>query len=122
VVRAVLGACGNGRVAAGAVPGRGGDRHRVAAEAASQCLLLRDIFGSPFRRVQIQRSWLAWNGGTVLQLAEGIYEERAFDRLPILADALEEAGCIDTAILDHCRGPGPHVRGCWVIDLILGKG
>jgi hypothetical protein len=54
-------------------------------------------------------------------LAQGIYDERAFERLPILADALEDAGCTDAAILVHCRGPGPHVRGCWVVDLILGK-
>ncbi len=54
-------------------------------------------------------------------LARSIYDDRAFDRLPVLADALEDAGCTDAAILDHCRGPGPHVRGCWVVDLILGK-
>ena len=58
---------------------------------------------------------------TVVQLAQSIYDDRAFDRLPILADALEEAGCTDAAILDHCRGPGPHVRGCWAVDLLLGK-
>lgn len=57
----------------------------------------------------------------VLQLANAIAEERAFDRLPILADALEEAGCTDEAILAHCREPGPHVRGCWVVDLLLRK-
>jgi hypothetical protein len=64
---------------------------------------------------------LTWNDGIVIKLAQAIYEERAFDRLPILADALEEAGCSDTEILAHCRGPGPHVRGCWVVDLLLGK-
>jgi hypothetical protein len=62
-----------------------------------------------------------WNDGAVVKLAESIYTERAFDRLPILADALEDAGCTDAAVLDHCRGPGPHVRGCWVVDLVLGK-
>jgi hypothetical protein len=60
-----------------------------------------------------------WRTSTVLALAEGVYAERAFDRLPILADALRDAGCEDEQILDHCRGPGPHVRGCWVIDLLL---
>jgi hypothetical protein len=55
------------------------------------------------------------------RLASHIYDSRAFDRLPILADALEEAGCKDAEILAHCRGPGPHVRGCWVVDLVLGK-
>jgi hypothetical protein len=48
-------------------------------------------------------------------------EERAFERLPILADALQDAGCENADILDHCRGPGPHARGCWVVDLILDK-
>jgi hypothetical protein len=82
----------------------------------------RDIFGPPpLRCVSAQRSWLAGNGGTVLKIAQAIYEDRTFDRLPILADALEEAGCDNADILDHCRGPGPHVRGCWVVDLLLGK-
>jgi hypothetical protein len=57
----------------------------------------------------------------VPKLAASIYEQRAFDRLPVLADALEEAGCTDADILGHLRGPGPHVRGCWAVDLILGK-
>jgi hypothetical protein len=54
-------------------------------------------------------------------MAEGIYGERAFDRLPILADALEEAGCDNPDVLTHCRQPGSHVRGCWAVDLILGR-
>jgi hypothetical protein len=83
--------------------------------------MLGDIYGHRFRPCSIEPGWLAWNGGTVPKFAQGIYEERAFDRLPILADALEDAGCVDGDILNHCRGPGPHVRGCWVIDLILGK-
>ena len=58
---------------------------------------------------------------TVFALATGIYTERAFDRMPILADALEDAGCDNADILEHCRGDGPHVRGCWVVDLILEK-
>jgi hypothetical protein len=82
---------------------------------------LRDVIGNPFRSATIKLAWLAWNDGAVPKIAKGIYEERAFDRLPVLADALEEAGCSDAAILDHCRGPGPHVRGCWVVDLVLGK-
>jgi hypothetical protein len=83
--------------------------------------LLRCIFGNPFRSVTIDPWWLAWNDGTIPNLAQGIYDERAFDRLPILADALEEAGCHDADILAHCRSEGPHVRGCWVVDLLLGK-
>jgi hypothetical protein len=55
-------------------------------------------------------------------LAQAIDDERAFDRLPILADALEDAGCTDADLLNHCRGPGLHVMGCWVVDMLLGKG
>jgi hypothetical protein len=82
------------------------------------CATFREIFGNPFRSVTAD---LAWCTATVVQLAQCIYTDRAFDRLPILADALEEAGCTDAEILSHCRGPGPHVRGCWVVDLVLGK-
>jgi hypothetical protein len=60
-----------------------------------------------------------WPTETVVALGTVIYTERAFDRLPILGDALEEAGCTDEAILSHCRGPGPHVPGCWVVDSVL---
>src|SRR5260370_13288911 len=93
----------------------------IGSEGAAQAILLRDIFGNPFRPVALDPAWLAWNGGTVRKMAEAIYDDRAFDRLPILADALEEAGCTDRDILDHCRSGGDHVRGCWVIDLLLGK-
>jgi hypothetical protein len=65
--------------------------------------------------------WRTHNGGTAIKLAKAIYEERTFDRLPILADALEDAGCDNTDILAHCRSGGEHVRGCWVVDLLLGK-
>jgi hypothetical protein len=91
-----------------------------AAEQTVQADLLRDIV-HPFENVRPADALLAWNGSALPRLAQAIYDERAFDRLPILADALEDAGCTDPAILDHCRGPGPHVRGCWVVDLILGK-
>jgi hypothetical protein len=80
--------------------------------------LARCVFGNPFRGVAADYSWLT---STVTALARGIYEERAFDRLPILADALQDAGCDSADILGHCRGGGPHVRGCWVVDLLLGK-
>jgi hypothetical protein len=95
-------------------------RTRLAAEAI-HLHLFHDIFGNPFRPVALNRRWLAWCFGTVPAIARHVYEERAFHDLPILADALEDAGCGDAAILDHCRGPGPHVRGCWVLDLLLGK-
>jgi hypothetical protein len=79
---------------------------------------VRDIFGNPFRPITLDPSWLT---ATVTSLAQAIYEERAFDRLPVLADALEDAGCANAEILSHCRQPGEHVRGCWVVDLILSK-
>jgi hypothetical protein len=87
-------------------------------EEAAQAALLRDIFGNPFRPVSVEPTWLS---STVTALATGIYADRAFDRMPILADALEEAGCDNIDVLNHCRGPGPHVLGCWVVDLLLGK-
>jgi hypothetical protein len=90
-------------------------------ELSIQADLLRDIFGNPFRRVTVQPSWVQWKDGTVLHLARSIYEDRRFEDLPILADALEEAGCTDLDILGHCRSGGDHVRGCWVVDLVLGK-
>jgi hypothetical protein len=83
-----------------------------------QAEILRDLIPHPFRPVTCDP---AWRTSTVLALAQGIYDERAFDRMPILADALQDAGCDSADILDHCRGPGPHVRGCWVVDLILSK-
>ena len=97
--------------------GRGSGRARREA-AREQCALLRDLLGNPFRPVVIDP---LWKTAAVDALARGVYEERAFDRLPFLADALEEAGCTDPAILAHLRGPGPHVRGCWCVDLLLGK-
>jgi hypothetical protein len=80
--------------------------------------LVRDLFGNPYRPVKFDRSWRT---STAVGLADGIYADRAFDRLPILADALEEAGCDNADMLAHCRGDGPHARGCWVVDLVLGK-
>jgi hypothetical protein len=76
---------------------------------------------NPFRSITVDPAWLAWAGGTVPKLAKSIYDDRAFDLLPVLADALEEAGCTDNALVSHCRQPGPHLRGCWPVDLILGK-
>ena len=87
-------------------------------EMAVQTLILRDVFRNPYRPVAIEPIWLT---STVVALASVIYQEKAFDRMPILADALEEAGCDNAEILNHCREPGEHVRGCWVVDLLLGK-
>lgn len=89
-----------------------------STDAVVQSLLLRDIFGNPFRPVSVDPSW---RPSTVLQLASGIYADRAFDRMPILADALQDAGCDNDDVLNHCRQTREHVRGCWVIDMILGK-
>lgn len=108
--------------------------------------LIHDIFGNPFRQVvrlskahtdragiawinahrgewsQIfMDEWLTYNDGTVRRIAQVIYDEKAFDQMPILADALEDAGCDTSVILTHCRGLNNHVRGCWLLDLILGK-
>jgi hypothetical protein len=87
-------------------------------EVESQAALLRDIFGNPFCPITPNPSWLT---STVVAISEGIYTDRAFDRLPILADALQDAGCDNSDVLDHCHSDGPHVRGCWVVDLVLGK-
>ena len=87
--------------------------------------LLREIVGNPFRPVALDP---AWRTPSVVSLAQAAYEERILpggtldsERLAVLADALEEAGCDNADILSHLRGPGPHVRGCWVVDLLLGK-
>jgi len=88
------------------------------AEAAQQSEILRDIVGNSFCPVTLIPSWLT---STVVYLARGIYIDRAFDRMPILADALQDAGCDNQGILNHCRQPGFHCRGCWPLDLILGK-
>jgi hypothetical protein len=100
------------------------------AERACQCRILNDVFGllafSPLPHVAPE--WLAWHDGLIPKLAQAIYEERAMpegtldaQRLAVLADALEDAGCVDVVLLDHLRGPGPHVRGCFVVDLLTGR-
>src|SRR5262245_60863685 len=94
-------------------------RAQREAEYRWQCRILRDIFGNPFRSVTIDPAWLT---SDVIALAEGIYADRAFDRMPILADALQDAGCDNDDVLNHCRDTTlTHVRGCWVVDLVLGK-
>jgi hypothetical protein len=79
---------------------------------------VHDIFGNPFRPITCSPSWRT---DTALSLARQMYDSRDFSAMPILADALQDAGCDSEDILNHCRGPGPHVRGCWVVDLVLGK-
>ncbi len=105
------------------------DPFNIASDAANevnavqdgrleQCHLLRCIFGNPFRPLTLDP---ALRTPQVVNLAQNIYADRAFERLPVLADALEKAGCHDTAMLAHLRGPGPHVLGCWAVDAIMGK-
>jgi hypothetical protein len=93
---------------------------KARAEEKLQCDLLRDLVG-PLSPPTLKDAWLTPNDRAVPRLAGAIYEERAFDRLAILADALEDAGCNERVLLDHLRAPGPHARGCWAVDLILGK-
>jgi hypothetical protein len=100
------------------------DAHRLAMtvtglESARLANLLRDIFGNPFRPLTVNSDWLT---PTVQQLAAYIYESRDFSTMPILADALQDAGCDNADVLNHCRDTkATHVRGCWVVDLVLGK-
>jgi hypothetical protein len=87
----------------------------------TQAELFRDVVGNPFHQVSLDPSWLTWNDGTVPRIAQAIYNDRSFHRMPMLADALAEAGCMGGGILVHCREPRDHVPGCWVLDLLLGK-
>lgn len=112
---------------------RWGIRGREAARAASaalkggwaaggrktfECDLVRDLFGNPFRPVKIEQRLLI---PKVERIAQAIYQDRDFELMPVLSDALEEAGCANADILEHCRMEPLHVRGCWLIDLLLGK-
>jgi hypothetical protein len=114
------------------------DEARVAAEAVSNCLVqgfavthlhdrllfpdvLREIIGNPFQWRIADPAWCSRNNQAAQRLATAIYDDRTFERLPMLADALEDAGCTDAELLGHLRGPGSHVRGCWAVDLVLGK-
>jgi hypothetical protein len=85
-----------------------------------QAALLACVVGRR-RRPAVEPAWLTWNGGIVRALAAAAYESRDFGRLPLLADALEDTGCAEADLLAHLRGPGPHCRGCWVVDVLLGK-
>lgn len=96
-------------------PAERGPRQRHQAD------LLRDLVGNPFRPVPLDPAWVAWNDGVVARLARSIYDERRFEELPVLADALEDAGCTEASILDHCRSGKEHARGCWALDLVLGR-
>jgi hypothetical protein len=90
----------------------------LVREVRMQVTLAHDIFGNPFRPVAFSPGWRT---SAAVALADAMYQARAFDRMPVLADALEDAGCDHPDVLAHCRGDDPHVRGCWVVDLVLGK-
>ena len=90
-------------------------RTRIRARG---CGVIRCVFGNPFRPVAFSPSWCT---STAVALAQQMYESRDFSAMPILADALQDAGCDSADVLDHCRDNSPHVRGCWVVDLVLGK-
>jgi hypothetical protein len=97
-------------------------------ERAAQVASLRDIFGNPFRPVTLDPAWQSWHAGIIVRLARAVYEDRVLpagtfrpDRVAVLADALEEAGCQGADILGHCRRAGPHIRGCWLVDLLTGR-
>ncbi|VTR91971.1 Uncharacterized protein OS=Sorangium cellulosum (strain So ce56) GN=sce5710 PE=4 SV=1 [Gemmata massiliana] len=91
---------------------------RRTVEQCAQAQIIRDIFGNPFRPVIFSPDWRT---PTATTLASQMYESRDFGAMPILADALQDAGCDSDDVLNHCCGSGPHVRGCWVVDLVLGK-
>jgi hypothetical protein len=103
-------------------------REQVGEAERKACVaLLRDLLSNPFRPLRVDPTWLTWNGGTVPKLARAVYEQRCLPegtldgaRLGVLADALEEAGCSEEEVLGHCRAPGPHYHGCWLVDRLLG--
>src|SRR5205807_2400565 len=97
-------------------------RDAFAESATEAAVLLRDIFGPhPLPLRPLEPSLLQWKDGCLVTTARRIYEKREFQFLPLLADLLQEAGCTDGELLNHCRAPAVHVKGCWVVDLVLGK-
>jgi hypothetical protein len=103
--------------------GRDGDiQNRLwELERATYPGLLRCIFGNPFRPAAIAPGVLAWHDGLLVAQAQRMYESRDFAEMAVTADMLEDAGCRDAQVLAHCRSPGGHARGCFVVDLLLGK-
>jgi hypothetical protein len=96
-------------------------RERLTAVRRTMADLVRDVLGNPLRRPAIDPAWLLWNHGAARQIAEQIDTSGNFAELPILADALEDAGCCDGELLQHLRGESVHVPGCWALDAVLGR-
>jgi hypothetical protein len=109
--------------AAAALMAAAGDDTRAWKEAKRrQSDLLRDLFGNPLLPPLVPvQTWLDWGSSTVVKMAQSFYDDHRFEGLPVLADALEDAGCTNADVLSHLRGPGPHARGCWVLDALLRK-
>jgi hypothetical protein len=99
----------------------GFERKQQIGRDRYECYLLREIFGNPFRPVTMEPAWLEWQDGFVPKMAKTIYDGRGFEQMPKLADALEAAGCGNEELLGHFRQPRQHIRGCWAVDLVLGK-
>ncbi len=76
---------------------------------------------TPFFKAQVEPAWLTWRNGLISTMARALYDERRFDEMPVLADALEDAGCTEAALLEHCRASKEHARGCWALDALLGR-
>jgi len=93
----------------------------VEAERAAQCDLLRDVIGSPFFPFEFDPAWLSGKGQPVVELARALERDGRLGNLTVLARALTRAGCSDRAVLKHCCQQETHVRGCWVVDALLGR-
>lgn len=103
-------------------------RSRKEDDIEWQAAILHDLFDNDFLKLSLDPDWLAWNTATIPRISQVIYDERQMPggtldpaRMSILADALLDAGCSDEEVVQHCRSDKPHVRGCWLVDLILGK-
>lgn len=100
------------------------EAHRIESRRQESALLadhLRDIIRNPYTLGWVDPDWKRWNDETIVRFATSIHQTGCYEEMPIFGDALEEAGCDDEQILDHCRADQEHVRGCWVIDLVLGR-
>jgi hypothetical protein len=98
----------------------GADCRLAPAEARrDRCEVIRDIFGNPFHSPNLDRSWYEAEGASLPPLVRSIYSERRFEAVPEVADLLEKTGCRNGDIIAHCKQPSEHVRGCWVLDLLL---